>query len=162
AELKLLHGSFTASEFLGDLTDAALIHKSANDHVTLIRRKRIYNLEQHCTLLDCCLDSRFFQTIGGGFQSFSEAFPTLCQHVCSDAQQPGSERFALPFKSLNTCQRLVKDFRGYVLCFLAIANTVSNKGIHTLEIALVQFGKAEWIALRRLNQKPFVGFKLQS
>src|SRR5207248_8108648 len=90
------------------------------------------------------------------------SLPTICQNSRCDAKQPGSEGFTLPLEPLNTGKRLMKDFSRQVLRFFAITNAVSDKGIYAFEIALIELSKAERIALRGLNQKPFVGFKLQS
>src|SRR5204863_7434937 len=77
-------------------------------------------------------------------------------------QATRQRRVTLPLEPLNTGKRLMKDFSRQVLRFFAITNAVSDKGIYAFEIALIELSKAERIALRGLNQKPFVGFKLQS
>src|SRR5581483_5432609 len=52
AKLQLLDGSIAASHFLSDLANASLIDEAAQNHMALIERKSIDQLEQHRALFD--------------------------------------------------------------------------------------------------------------
>jgi hypothetical protein len=76
--------------------------------------------------------------------------------VRRNAQQPRDKRNTSPLKATQRPERLVKDLGSQVFGHIAVAHTMSDIGIHAVEIALVELGKAAGVALRRLDQQPLI------
>jgi len=52
------------------------------------------------------------------------------------------------------------DVSGYVFRFVASRHAARHEGLHAVKVRFVELGEGAGIALRRLNQLPLVGLRL--
>ncbi len=83
--------------------------------------------------------------------------PASGNQVCSDTQQPSGKRRSLPFKVGQAGKSLVEDLGGQVLGFLTTWNAACHERVHAVEVRFIQLRETAGIALRGLDQLPFVG-----
>src|SRR5215475_1451290 len=115
SELKLLDCPFRAAEFLGNVSDAFLLHESFDDDRPLIFRQTVDELKQGCPALDFLPAGsiEFFdkRRIDGLFR-----IPGPVRNdICGDPEKPHGKRHASPFEARQVCQRMMKHFGGQIL-----------------------------------------------
>jgi hypothetical protein len=94
-----------------------------------------------------------------GLAAFAcQALPAVGDGVGRDTVKPCGEGDAAPLECRNIGQSLMEDFRGNVLDIRARVDTPRNKRVHALEVLLVKIDEARRVLLRRLDEKPLVGF----
>src|ERR1700693_383305 len=166
-ELQLLHRALGLANLPRHFLYAFLLHKSQHYYSPLLRRQRVDQAKQHCPAF------YFFEFRGLGLRGFNlsrfirhllpvRSLPAIRNQIRGNSKQPRRKRNAPPFKPPQISQCMMKYFRGQILGFRTISYAPHHIGIHSLEIILVELGKARRVLLRLLNQKPLVRFFPQS
>ena len=93
---------------------------------------------------------------GRDFHAACGALPPVSQRVGGDPQQPRGKGHASPLEAAKVPERLVKNVGRHVLRFFAVFHPPRHKRIDAVEVALIELGEPAGIALRRLDQQPFV------
>ena len=86
----------------------------------------------------------------------NQALPLIGNGIAGNAKQPGSEGCATPLKLAEVCEGLLENVRGLFFRCRTFAYPSHHIGINAFEVDFIQFGKAAWILLRRLDQGPFL------
>ena len=159
-ELQLLDGSLAASQFLGDIADAALREEPQLDDHPLICRKALEQLRKQGLPIGICRIGRQLKIVYRDFLFPARRFPTPGYEVSRNSQQPSDEGRTLPFESREAGQRLLKDFGRHVLGLFASGHPARHVSINTREVRFVDLREPAGIALRGLDQPPLVDFVL--
>jgi len=156
AELELLYRALASPELVRDFTNTLVVRKPHYDHPALIGRKAIYKLEEPRALFDF-FHIELFRSEFGCWKNFlllGRPFGAIDYRIRSDPEEPGGERHTTPFKTRETCQRLVKDFGGYVLGIMAVADPPRDVCVNSGEVILVKLGKPGRVFLSCLDGEP--------
>ena len=155
AQLQLLDGPLTFAKPLGGFPDAPLVHEPLVNDAPLRFRKLTHEPKQPRTVFDCAyieMHARIGRVLRHRLFA-KRALRTIDNSIYCNAQEPGRERNAAPFITLQIGKRFVKHFGSQVFGGGAIVHAAGDKTVHAFEMQFIKRIESRRVASRRFDKE---------